>query len=56
MLFLAAVLNGVLAPPLIVLLLLVCNDRELMGHRRNGWLLNLLGGLTAVVMRPAPPY
>ncbi|HEX7243451.1 MAG TPA: Nramp family divalent metal transporter [Longimicrobiaceae bacterium] len=50
MLFWAAVLNGVLAPPLIVVVLVVCNNRELMGEHRNGVLLNLLGTLAAAVM------
>jgi len=49
-LFWAAVLNGVLAPPLIVLILIVSNDRRALGDWTNGWTLNLLGGLTALVM------
>ena len=53
LLFWAAVLNGVLAPPLIVLLLVACNDRRVMGSHANGWLLNVLGGLTAAVMSAA---
>jgi Mn2+/Fe2+ NRAMP family transporter len=46
----AAVLNGFLAPPLIVVVMMVCNNRGLMGEHRTGWLLNVLGGVTAVVM------
>ena len=53
LLFWAAVLNGVLAPPLIVLLLVACNDRRVMGLHANERLLNVLGGLTAVVMAAA---
>jgi len=53
MLFWAAVVNGVLAPPLIVVVLVVCNNRGLMEGHRNGWLLNLLGGTAAVVMSAA---
>ena len=53
MLVWAAVLNGVLAPPLLVLILVVCNDSRVMGPHRNRWPLNLLGGLTAVVMAAA---
>lgn len=49
----AAVLNGFLAPPLIAVVLVVCNNRGLMGEHRNGWLLNVLGGVTAVVMTAA---
>jgi NRAMP (natural resistance-associated macrophage protein)-like metal ion transporter len=53
MLVWAAVLNGFLAPPLIVIVMMVCNNRGLMGEHRNGWLLNALGGVTAVVMTTA---
>jgi NRAMP (natural resistance-associated macrophage protein)-like metal ion transporter len=53
MLVWAAVVNGFLAPPLIVVVLVVCNNRELMGEHRNGWPLNVLGGATALVMTGA---
>jgi Mn2+/Fe2+ NRAMP family transporter len=50
LLFWAAVVNGVLAPPLILIVLLVANNRKVMGDRVNGRSLNLLGGLAAAVM------
>ena len=50
LLFWAAVLNGLLAAPLIVIILVVCNNRHIMGKRVNGRLLNLFGLLAAVVM------
>lgn len=53
MLFWSAVLNGVLAPPLIVIILLVCNNRKVMGEHTNGKLLNWLGILCALVMGAA---
>jgi len=53
MLVWAAVLNGVLAPPLLVLILVACNDRRVMGPHRNRWPLNLLGGLTTLLMAAA---
>ena len=53
MLVWAAVVNGFLAPPLIVIVLMVCNNRGLMGEHRNGWLLNVLGVITALVMKAA---
>ena len=53
MLFWAAILNGVLAPPLIVIVLVVCNDRRLMEGHPNGRLLNLLAGTAAIVMTAA---
>jgi NRAMP (natural resistance-associated macrophage protein)-like metal ion transporter len=53
MLFWSAVANGVLAPPLIVLLVLLTNDREVMGTHVNPPLLRWLGWITAVVMSAA---
>jgi NRAMP (natural resistance-associated macrophage protein)-like metal ion transporter len=50
MLFWSAVLNGVLAPPLIIIILLVCNNPKVMMEHVNGRWLNLLGGLCALVM------
>jgi NRAMP (natural resistance-associated macrophage protein)-like metal ion transporter len=49
-LFWTAVLNGFLAPPLLVLIMLIANDRAVMGKRANGRLANLLGWATALVM------
>lgn len=53
MLFWSAVLNGVLAPPLVVIILLVCNNQRVMGEHTNGKLLNWLGILCALVMSAA---
>jgi NRAMP (natural resistance-associated macrophage protein)-like metal ion transporter len=50
MLFYAAVLNGILAPPLIVLVTLLTSDRKVMGDRVNPPLLSWLGWITAAVM------
>jgi NRAMP (natural resistance-associated macrophage protein)-like metal ion transporter len=50
MLFLSAVLNGLLAPPLIVLVILLTNDATVMGSRKNGLLIRTLGWLCAGVM------
>jgi len=50
LLFWSAVINGLLAPPLIVIILLVCNNPEVMGQYRNGRALNILGGLAAIAM------
>jgi Mn2+/Fe2+ NRAMP family transporter len=52
-LFWAAVINGVLAPPLIVVIMLVSNSRKVMGSRTNGKLTNVLGWGTAVIMTAA---
>jgi Mn2+/Fe2+ NRAMP family transporter len=43
MLFLAAVLNGVLAPPLIVLVVLLTSNKKVMGKRVNPRVLKWLG-------------
>jgi NRAMP (natural resistance-associated macrophage protein)-like metal ion transporter len=53
MLLWSAVLNGVLAPPLIVIILMVCNNEKIMGRYRNGLLLNVLGWSAAVLMGAA---
>ena len=53
MLFYAAVVNGVLAPPLIVLVTLLTSDERVMGKRTNSPLLKWLGWITAVVMAAA---
>jgi NRAMP (natural resistance-associated macrophage protein)-like metal ion transporter len=53
MLFWSAVVNGVLAPPLIVLVVLLTSDADVMGSRRNPRWLRALGWATAVVMTVA---
>ena len=53
MLFWSAVVNGVLAAPLIVLVVLLTSDRAVMGKRVNPQLLRWLGWATAVVMTAA---
>src|SRR5262249_20710384 len=50
MLFWSAVLNGVLAPPLMVLVMLVGNNREIMGKDVNGFWLNALGWTATALM------
>ncbi len=50
MLFWAAVLNGVLAPPLIVVVLLLTGNPAVMGERANPRWLAVLGWITVVVM------
>lgn len=48
-----AVLNGLIAPPLLLIILHVANNRRLMGDRVNGWGLNLLGWITTLAMGAA---
>jgi NRAMP (natural resistance-associated macrophage protein)-like metal ion transporter len=49
-LFLTAVLNGILAPPLLVIIMLVSNNKKVMGKRTNSWWINALGWITTAVM------
>jgi len=49
-LFWTAVINGLLAPPLLVIIMLVSNDRKIMADRKNGVLINILGWSTTAVM------
>jgi NRAMP (natural resistance-associated macrophage protein)-like metal ion transporter len=50
MLLLSALVNGILAPPMLVIILFVANNRTVMDDRRNGWGLNALVVLAAVIM------
>ena len=49
-LFVAAVVNGVISPLLIVAILVVSNDEAILGRHRNGLVSNLLGGATVAIM------
>jgi len=50
MLFLCAVLNGLLAPPLLLLVMLVGRNRAIMGEHANGPWLSALGWTATAVM------
>jgi NRAMP (natural resistance-associated macrophage protein)-like metal ion transporter len=52
-LFWTAVVNGVAAPPILWLTLIVANDRKLMGRDTNGRVTNALAGAAAVLMTVA---
>ena len=52
-LFITAVINGFLAPPLLVLIIKVSNNPQIMGKRVNGKLLNFAGWTTAAIMSAA---
>ncbi len=53
MLFWSAVLNGVLAPPLIVIVLLLTSNPGVMGARSNPRWMAILGWITVAVMTAA---
>ncbi len=52
-LFLAAVLNGLLAPPLMVLVMLVGRNRKIMGEQVAGFWVTLLGWTATALMAVA---
>lgn len=49
----SAVINGVVAVPLLVLILLVANNHSIMQKHTNGRLLNGLGIITTLAMAAA---
>jgi Mn2+/Fe2+ NRAMP family transporter len=49
-LVIVAVINGMLAAPLVIVMMLVSNDRKVMGERTNGRLLNATGWVTAALI------
>jgi NRAMP (natural resistance-associated macrophage protein)-like metal ion transporter len=49
-LFWTAVINGLIAPPLLVVIMLVANNKRVMGDRVNSRVTNLLGWTATIVM------
>jgi Mn2+/Fe2+ NRAMP family transporter len=49
-LFWTAVINGFLAPPLLVLIMLIANNKAVMGQRVNSLGINVLGWVTIAAM------
>jgi NRAMP (natural resistance-associated macrophage protein)-like metal ion transporter len=49
-LFWTAVINGILAPPILVVIMLVGNNASIMGERTNGAWLNMAGWTTTALM------
>lgn len=52
----SAILNGVVAVPLMVVLLLICNNPKIIGNRRNKPVSNILGWLAVVLMGAAAGF
>jgi Mn2+/Fe2+ NRAMP family transporter len=52
-LYWTAVINGVLAGPLLILIMLVANNRKIMGERVNNAWINLLGWAATATMLTA---
>jgi Mn2+/Fe2+ NRAMP family transporter len=53
MLFWSAILNGLLAPPLVIIVVLLTSDKKVMGHSVNSKGMKTLGWACAVVMSAA---
>jgi NRAMP (natural resistance-associated macrophage protein)-like metal ion transporter len=53
MLYYAAALNGIIAPPLLVIILLIAGNRAIMGRYANGRWSNVLGWTVAALMAAA---
>lgn len=50
MLYYAAAVNGVLAPPLMAMITLVGNNRAIMGRHTNNWFANVMGWAIVAIM------
>jgi len=50
MLYYSAMLNGVLAPPLMILILFIANNKKILGKRTNSKLSNTLGIIITTIM------
>lgn len=50
LLYYSAVLNALLAPPLLVMILLICNNEAILGKYTNSTLSNILGWIITIIM------
>lgn len=50
MLYYAAILNGILAPPIMILILFIANNKKIMGEKVNGKIGNILGLIITALM------
>jgi NRAMP (natural resistance-associated macrophage protein)-like metal ion transporter len=50
MLYYAAAVNGILAAPLLIIILFIANNKKILGDKVNGTISNILVGITAIVM------
>ena len=50
MLYYTAILNGIVAPPLMILIMLIGNSRKIMGEHTNPRFSNWLGWIIAIIM------
>lgn len=50
MLYYTAMINGIIAPPLLIIILFIANNKKIMGDRVNSRSLNVLGVVTISIM------
>ena len=50
LLYYTAIFNGVCAPPLMILIMLIGNNKKIMGEHTNSWLSNSMGWLITGIM------
>ena len=48
--FYSQVINGTLLPFILIFMLILVNDRKIMGNYTNGWILNLISYLTIILL------
>jgi Mn2+/Fe2+ NRAMP family transporter len=46
----AAVINGLLAPPILIVIMLIANNKTLLGGNVNGPVANVMGWITTIAM------
>lgn len=56
MLIYAAAINGLLAPPLLIFILLIANNKKIMGEYTNSWRSNLFGISITILMISASGF
>jgi NRAMP (natural resistance-associated macrophage protein)-like metal ion transporter len=52
-LYYSAILNGVIAPVLLLMIMLISNNHQVMQNQTNGWISNILGWITTIAMGAA---
>lgn len=49
-LYYTAIINGIIAPPLLIIIMFIANNKKIMGERINSKFINILGVITITVM------
>lgn len=50
MLYYTAILNGLVAPPMMIILMSISNNKKILGEHTNGWFSNVAGWFITVLM------